>query len=372
MKGRRLISSEDGGVLVFTALVLLVLLAMAALAVDLGHMYLERQRLQNAADSSALAGAQELPGSASQAIYKAQECAGANHASISDFQATTPYNGDPGKIEARLSSQISLAFARVLGHEVANIRARAVAKATSGPPYVVYVNDRNGVGKSDPAKAFEISGSTGVISDGAIHSNTSIKIGGSDNTFDGPVTYCNNFYDGGSNNTYNPAPVKTTNQSMPFSYTFSDFPPTYYYTKDVDLSSRPELWENNDPDTNRLKTAVIVSTGDIQLSGSGVSGTVTLVAGDELKLSGSNFNLTACWNNILAFSAASHDSAIDISGSGGNWSGYIYCPTGRIKFQGSSNLSISGGLVTDRLYMSGSNFSLSGQVSGARSIRLVE
>jgi hypothetical protein len=52
---------ERGFVVIWMAIVLFLLLAIAALAVDLVHAYAEAQHLQNAVDAAALAGAAELP-----------------------------------------------------------------------------------------------------------------------------------------------------------------------------------------------------------------------------------------------------------------------------------------------------------------------
>jgi uncharacterized membrane protein len=51
---------ENGAQLVLSAFALLVLLAFAALAVDVGYWYLEQQRMQIAADAAALEGARQL------------------------------------------------------------------------------------------------------------------------------------------------------------------------------------------------------------------------------------------------------------------------------------------------------------------------
>lgn len=51
---------ERGGVLVLVGLLMFVFVGVTALAIDLGHLYIVRNELQNAADSGALAGALEL------------------------------------------------------------------------------------------------------------------------------------------------------------------------------------------------------------------------------------------------------------------------------------------------------------------------
>jgi hypothetical protein len=51
---------EQGQVLVYVAVSMLVLFGIIVFAIDVGHFYSERRRMQNAADAGALAGAREL------------------------------------------------------------------------------------------------------------------------------------------------------------------------------------------------------------------------------------------------------------------------------------------------------------------------
>jgi Flp pilus assembly protein TadG len=59
MRGRR--RDERGAVLIIAAIMLVVLLGIAALAVDLGYAYETRRQVQNSADAAALGAAQDLP-----------------------------------------------------------------------------------------------------------------------------------------------------------------------------------------------------------------------------------------------------------------------------------------------------------------------
>jgi hypothetical protein len=54
------IKKQKGQTLIFVAVSLLVLIGFLSLAIDVGHFYGERRRMQNAADAGALAGAREL------------------------------------------------------------------------------------------------------------------------------------------------------------------------------------------------------------------------------------------------------------------------------------------------------------------------
>ena len=181
---------------------------------------------------------------------------------------------------------------------------------------------------------------------------------------------------GGQNNTFTWGPSQAGTRPSPLNYTYSSFPCTYTYTEDTNLQARPEAWLDGDSSTKQLNPGVYCSTQDLQLSGQGISGNVTLVAADELKISGSDFNLSGYYNDVLAFSSATDHGGIDISGGGGSFTGYINALNVRIKVQGSANFSVSGSIVGDKVTISGSNFSINAEgFSGAgdpASVRLVE
>src|SRR6185369_16390377 len=67
-----------GAILVLSALLLIVMFAIAAFSIDLGYIEFARTQLQNTADASALAGAQALTDSTSTALAAAKTVASAN------------------------------------------------------------------------------------------------------------------------------------------------------------------------------------------------------------------------------------------------------------------------------------------------------
>jgi len=91
---------ERGAVAVIVALMVIVIMASAALGVDIGKLVYERQQLQNALDASATAGAMHLPDDPAAAILDAQKFAadnmiGANLGSITPniaLRCVTSYN----------------------------------------------------------------------------------------------------------------------------------------------------------------------------------------------------------------------------------------------------------------------------------------
>ena len=125
---------------------------------------------------------------------------------------------------------------------------------------------------------------------GLVHSNSDAQVSGSLNDFNGPFTHSCDFTNNGSNNTYNPPAESDGNRDAPVEFSYSDFECTFEYTQDTDLTSQPEAWVNFSTKTE-LKPGVYCSTKKLSLSGSNVTGKVTLVAGDKLTVTGQNFNL---------------------------------------------------------------------------------
>lgn len=74
-------SRQQGAVAIIVAICLVVLIGMLGLVLDLGHLYVTKTELQNAADAASLSGAKELNGKVTginNAINRAIEAAGRN------------------------------------------------------------------------------------------------------------------------------------------------------------------------------------------------------------------------------------------------------------------------------------------------------
>ena len=150
---------------------------------------------------------------------------------------------------------------------------------------------------------------------------------------------------------------------MPINYTFDDVRDDCTYTNVTDLASEPSYWMDFST-KQRLKPGVYCNeSGKIVLSGFAVEGNITLV-GNEVSLSGSNFNLTPYWSGILLWATGDSGSAIDASGSGGSWGGAMYAPNGKAKISGSSGIAVGGTIVADEVVISGSDITIVGNIIG--------
>lgn len=124
-EGLACLRDQRGAVMVLAAGALTALLSMAALAVDVGVLYLNKTQLQNAVDAAALAGVQELPTSSSLAVSSASQYAALN-GKAADAATATVLGSDRVKVTA--TRPVALFFARVFGQNEATVGATATAK----------------------------------------------------------------------------------------------------------------------------------------------------------------------------------------------------------------------------------------------------
>jgi Flp pilus assembly protein TadG len=106
MRGR----GDEGAVAVTVAIVMSVLIGFTALVIDVGSLYTERAKVQTAADSAALAGAQDLPDTvhakSTATTYSGLNAPEATIVKVEFFSGTTKLAAAPG-----LSGRFMLAAA---------------------------------------------------------------------------------------------------------------------------------------------------------------------------------------------------------------------------------------------------------------------
>ena len=124
---------EFGQGLVLSALAMVAVLGVTAMAIDVGLFLHEKRELQNAADAAALAGVQELPNSPGDAEQKAGEWAVNNGIGSGELEAidiSTTYAAND-TITVRVKRDVPFIFARVLGFSGDTTRADATARVGS-------------------------------------------------------------------------------------------------------------------------------------------------------------------------------------------------------------------------------------------------
>jgi hypothetical protein len=115
--------SRNGQVLVQVAMLMVVLLALMAIAIDMGHIYNERRVMQNAADAGALAGAWEIcfgdPALAEQTAW--DYAVNRNGAQTADVSIAG------GEVTVYAREDAGLYLARIFGANTTEVNAMAVA-----------------------------------------------------------------------------------------------------------------------------------------------------------------------------------------------------------------------------------------------------
>jgi len=113
-----------------------------------------------------------------------------------------------------------------------------------------------------------------------------------------------------------------------------------------------------------LPTGLYYVEGDVNISGSGISGNVTIVAEGDINISGSGHALAPYCDKLLFFSNEQYSGAVrcnrgvvSISGSGNvSFGGFVYAPNGKIDVSGSGN--ISGSFVGNSVDITGSGMEI--------------
>ncbi|MHB0912932.1 MAG: pilus assembly protein TadG-related protein [Armatimonadota bacterium] len=144
MLALKMLRRREGGVLVYTAIAIFLLVGLTALAIDVGQLYVARQRAQNVCDASALAGVWHIdPSNAATlalpdgpAATSAQDCALGNN---EDRHWITYHKDDPSlegvtvsfptttSIKTEGQVPVTYLFARIFGLSEKRVSASAVA-----------------------------------------------------------------------------------------------------------------------------------------------------------------------------------------------------------------------------------------------------
>ena len=162
------IQRRDGAIIVLSALLMVALLAMTALAIDMGYMFVVKTQLQVAADSGALAAGNSLHMEANEvkaigADFATRHDAGGRkikqdevevELGIWDAETNSFVPGATGnavKVTAKRDGE-SLFFAKVMGHKFFATEASAISMAN--PKDVVFVIDLSGSMNDDTEPAW--------------------------------------------------------------------------------------------------------------------------------------------------------------------------------------------------------------------------
>jgi len=355
-----------------------VLLGIAALAVDISLMGLAAQRVQNVADTAALAGATRIA-DATGAVSAADQTAATNNL-FSNWQVDTAIaTYAPGESVADFRSlghreyvtevvgttEYRFAFGRIFGLERATITRRAAALCE--------------VWRNRLAEGFIFAGSSdpnvwGIYSDGKenhfngnIHSNTSITIRGDGNVITGDIRYRNVWDQQGPNFTHDGDLIETPVTSYPIDFSFEDF---VQNTWDHEVGSISNTTPGGSLPSGHWHVigdmtinasdfychdSLFVVEGNVSLSGSrSIYQNCTFVAHGDIICNFADGDYSPNMHDVFAFTdKVSSSNVIVVDGSRTRASGVLFAPNGGLQFQGSPMTTYRIGLVANTVTLLG-------------------
>jgi len=384
--------NERGAVAITVAFSLLVLMGFAAIALDLSVGYESRRRVQNAADSAALAAAWEAcnpVGGTADPVGTGLAMAALNGFDDSAAETSVAVSEDvTGEFTVAIISIENTAFASIAGAgDEMTVGASATARCEALPFLGGYALFAGGPSSCQGGVELDLSGASKIIN-GGLHSNGDIKVTGAETTINGDVTYI------GSSD-YSPSTQLTNPPPDPLDLYMSEFMPGGDRAAAAAALGEYINGIGNDIDNNYLtangyatgssgnititQSGIYYTDGDINLNnasvGTGVN--VTFVARGQISVAGSgNFSAyepivgTGTDPGVLMFSSyleptdggpTCTGNAIQWSISEGTWTGVIYAPNGQAKQSSASSASLNGSIVAYTVNLSGSDFQISWQ-----------
>ena len=313
---RDLCKEEKGLAMVLVAAAMTVILGFAALVVDVGALYLTRDRLINACDAAALAAAYELPGG--QPVTVAEGYLELN--GIDPNMAQISVSTDNKRVSITANHTVYYTFARVLGFTSKTVHARAAAERDGLPAIAEYALFSGS--QEDPL----VITTDSCVVNGAVHTNESLSVTGDGNTFNSIVEYV-----------VTPPTLKLENGNQyNAGHTEGEIIPIPDYSEQVEaLCSPSQVYENNLSigDGFTLDSGIWVK-GDVTVTADNLDGTGGyILADDDITINGNEGSYLFS-DDLVCF--YSKNGNIFLNGDDLNFRGILYAPNGQVSLTGDS------------------------------------
>jgi hypothetical protein len=382
--------SRRGQVIVLVCVSLVAMMGMIGVVTDFSFMQHQRNMMQTAADSAAMAGSQELSygdmvaaGKADAARNGYTDGASSVTVSINNPPSTGPNAANSGYVEAIVSKPEPTYFMRALGVGTLIVSARAVAYEGSGPN-CIYVIDPAASGALSVNGNVTVQSSCGLLVDSS--SSSGMTAVGNDTISATSIGIVGNYTSNGSVS-FTPTPkIGVIAATDPLAYVqaptvgscahtnlslnnagSSGSPYQLYagtYCGGISLHGSTVL--NFNPGTYVLAGGGIDVHGNSVMTGTGVTFYLTTGTGGYggITLNGnSQVNFSAPTSGPLVGILFFQDRSIPIGGaastitgnSSSTFDGALYFPTTTVSFNGNSSSGGYGIVVADKLTLSGNS-----------------
>lgn len=327
-------NKQKGSVMILACFSLVFLLGCAGIVIDMGNIYLEKIKMQNAVDSAVLAGGQELPDTT---VAKAisLEYIGTNGQNPEDVNIS--FSKQNRQINVVLQKKAATYFAAIFGIKDVIVSAYAAAILTNPPGVFDYA-----IFSGSTMIQLPLNGS-GFTIKGAVHTNQNLVINGSYITITKTAEAVGTITTNGNNIKIASLQNKTAFASMPD-----------YSNEVAAAAAAVNQVVNGDKTMNgsNIATGSTYVKGNLTVNGSNFTASGTILADGGITINGSGM---AAMGSQICFYAKNGD--IIVNGSGYNLNGVLYAPHGRIIING-GGLTVNGSVVGNQVVINGGNFSV--------------
>lgn len=352
---------ERGSVLVTVAISLLLLMGIAALAIDGGMAYNERRFTQGAADNAALAGAWaecQAPGTGEQAAL--------DSAQLNGFSEGVEAEVEGGNVTVAITSDVQANFGRTQGLSKMSVASKAVASCTQvpgGSPYALFTGSRPG---QCSGNTMELSSGNTVVN-GAFHTNNTINSRGNQ-TFTGYSTYVSTppldqireFDNGKAAGGHGSSPE--LDYPVPEHWKIESYAPGGQRALAAGPSYYHPFTGYFNRAANSLAQGLHYIDGDVNLWGSAAALTNrTIVATGTIQISVNIAGSSAYESDglLLFANGGGCHNGLQISASNGTFDGTIFVPNGKAGVN-TSQMVVNGGIFSFTMNLAGSNNTING------------
>ena len=346
MKKAKLPGNRKGVTMIILTLAMTVILSCTALVVDVGGVMVEKQKMQNAVDASALAAALELPDT-EKAQKAALYYAGLNGMDPEDITVT--FSEDGRKVDVKANKTVEFIFAKVIGIDSAGTSTVAVAALDSIGGAFNYT-----LFSGSTTTGLYLNGSDNYI-DGSTHSNKSFTSNGSDLTITGACESYSTVTTNGSHISIGSRVPNSALVEMP------DFSETLKLQaeKAGKIYSGSKIFNGSGQNVDEP----IYVEGNVYVNGGGFTGKGCILATGDIIFNGSN--LLASTDDAVCFYSKSGN--IYVNGASADIKGLLYAPNGNIIMNG-SNQTVHGRVIGNVVIFNGSKLNVTGGASELESL----
>jgi hypothetical protein len=362
---------QAGQVVVQVAIMAGVLFGFLALALDAGNYYVQRRRMQNAADAGALAGASEIclatgVGAEGRALEYAITRNGAQRAFAAVVQST---------VIVTTELDVDTFIAGLIGIEQLPVSAVAAAAADCGE-YILWA------ASSSCDQTIAWTANNGRM-DGSAHSNYDFYMPGQNNVITGSAEYDpdGGYFEGNNNDV-----TWTESEYTDRWPSGSNLPDIEDYRPGGAFATYPaynhlvgnQHFKDGDP-----QDGIYYVEGDVSITSANIQREVTIVAEGKIESQGNNLDLRpfSGTDHLLFFSNRGccdetdpnncNQVAIRIAGTGFSMRGVVFAPYQEVEMAGENTALFEGAILANTIWMNGNNKMVANYGAGAASIYLI-